>query len=69
MVDERTNDAKEIIEFLKEVYGGKLHIFSHILWSVRASKISRTGKSIYTYDPDGKVAVYEILTREVLASS
>lgn len=70
MVDERTNDAKEIIESLKAAYGSRLHMFSHIPRSVRASETSRTGKSIYTHDPDGKVAAaYEILTREVLASA
>lgn len=70
MVDERTNEAKEIIESLKAAYGSKLHMYSYIPRSVRASETSRTGKSIYTYDPDGKVsAAYEVLTREVLASA
>ena len=70
MVDERTNDAKEIIESLKSVYGSRLHMFSHIPRSVRASETSRTGKSIYTHDPKGKVAAaYEILTKEVLANA
>jgi chromosome partitioning protein len=68
MVDERTNDAKEIMESLNEAYGSRLHMFSHIPRSVRASEISKTGKSIYAYDPRGKVATaYETLTREVLS--
>lgn len=68
MVDERTNDAKEILESLDEAYGKRIHMFSYIPRSVRASEISRKGKSIYAYDPRGKVAVaYETLTREVLS--
>lgn len=43
MVDERTNDAKEIIESLKAAYGSRLHMYSHIPQSVRASETSRTG--------------------------
>lgn len=70
MVDERTNDAREIIETLTAAYGGKLTIFGKIPRSVRASEITKMGKSIYTHDPRGKVAAaYESLTREVLASA
>lgn len=70
MVDERTNDAREIIETLTEVYGSKLAIFGKIPRSVRASETTKLGKSIYTHDPKGKVAeAYESLTREVLASA
>lgn len=68
MVDERTNDAKEIEASLNSAYGNQIHMFSHIPRSVRASETSRIGKSIYTHDPDGKVAAaYDILTREVLS--
>ena len=70
MVDERTNDTREIIETLTEAYGGKLKIFGKIPRSVRASEITKLGKSIYAHDPKGKVAeAYECLTREVLASA
>lgn len=70
MVDERTNDAREIMEMLAAAYGDKLTIFGKIPRSVRASEITKMGQSIYTYDPRGKVAVaYESLTREVLASA
>jgi len=68
MVDERTNDAKEIMETLKAVYGDKLRMFSNIPRSVRASEMAKKGKSIYLHDPRGKVAAaYEALTREVLS--
>ncbi len=70
MVDERTNDAREIIETLTDVYGSKLTIFGKIPRSVRASETTKLGKSIYTHDPKGKVAeAYENLTREVLTSA
>lgn len=69
MVDTRTNYAKDIISLIKKAYNGKLTIFSNdIPLSVRASEISAEGKSIYTHDPNGKVAqAYESLTREVLS--
>lgn len=68
MVDERTNEAKEILVSLNDAYGKQLHMFSHIPRSVRASETSRIGQSIYAHDPAGKVAAaYEILTREVLS--
>lgn len=70
MVDERTNDAREIIETLTAAYGDKLTIFGKIPRSVRASEITKLGKSIYTHDPKGKVAeAYDSLTREVLTSA
>lgn len=70
MVDERTNDARAVIETLTAAYGGKLTIFGRIPRSVRASEITKMGKSIYAHDPRGKVAAaYENLTREVLAGA
>lgn len=70
MVDERTNDAREIIEALTDIYGSKLTIFGKIPRSVRASETTKLGKSIYAHDPKGKVAeAYERLTEEVLASA
>lgn len=68
MVNERTNDSREIIDSLSEAYGSRIHLFGNVPRSVRASELSRTGKSIYAYDPRGKVAAaYEALTKEVLA--
>ncbi len=70
MVDERSNDAREIIEALTDIYGSKLTIFGKIPRSVRASETTKLGKSIYAHDPKGKVAeAYESLTEEVLASA
>ena len=68
MVDSRTNFAKEIAALLRETYGGKINVFSaEIPSSVRAKESSVEGKSIYAYDPGGKVAeAYRNLTGEVL---
>ena len=68
MVDNRTNFAKEISTLLRETYGSDIKVFSaEIPHSVRAKETSAEGKSIFTYDPGGKVAeAYGNLTREVL---
>lgn len=67
MIDSRTKNTKEIITTLHEAYDGHIRIFkSMIPFSVRAAETSSEGKSIYLYDPDGKVAqAYEALTQEV----
>ena len=68
MVDGRTNNAKEITTLIRETYGSKIKVFeTAIPHSVRAAEASLTGKSIFEYDPGGKVAqAYRALTREVL---
>lgn len=68
MVDNRTIFAKETATLLRETYGNKINVFSaEIPHSVRAKEISAEGKSIYTHDPNGKVAeAYRKLTEEVL---
>ena len=68
MVDGRTNNAKEITALIRETYGGKIKVFEMAIpHSVRAAEASLTGKSIFEYDPGGKVAqAYRALTKEVL---
>ena len=68
MVDYRTNNAREIANLIRDIYGGKLHVYNtDIPRSVRAEEISGEGKSIYAHDPNGKVAeAYRVLTKEVL---
>ena len=68
MVDNRTNFSKEIINVIEEAYGENIRIFKdHIPHSVRAAEASATGKSIFTHDPNGKVAAaYAAFTGEVL---
>jgi len=69
MVDKRTNFTKEILGVLHESYGSKIRIFnSEIPLSVRAIEAGAEGKSIFEYDPRGKVAIaYESFTKEVIA--
>jgi len=66
MVDNRTNNAKEIISSLRQT-GEALHVFdAEIPHSVRAAECSLYGCSIYTYDPKGKIAdAYSRFTEEV----
>ena len=69
MVDTRTVFTREIITLIKGAYDGKLSLFrDSIPFSVRAAEASAEGKSIYAYDPRGKVAgAYERVTLEVMA--
>ena len=68
MVDSRTNNSREIATLLRDTYGSRIRVFdTEIPRSVRAAEISAEGKSIFTHDPNGKVAqAYHALTKEVL---
>ena len=70
MLDSRTNFAKEISSLLRDTYGKNLKIFkAEIPMSIRAAETSASGKSIYAYDKNGKVAeAYKNLTKEALDS-
>lgn len=70
MVDSRTNFARDISNLLIENYGNRVKIFKNsIPMSVRAAEISAEGISIYTHEPNGKVAdAYHSLTEEVLGN-
>lgn len=58
MVDHRTNYAKDTIEFLHKTYGNTIKIFDTVIpMSIKAAEMSIEGKSIYQYDPKGKVAI------------
>ena len=67
MVDNRTNNARNIISSLKATIGQNIHVFdTEIPYSVRAAECSLTGGSIYAYDRNGKVAqAYEKFSKEV----
>ncbi|WP_034444583.1 ParA family protein [Butyrivibrio sp. AE2032] len=71
MVDNRTNYAKEIVAEVNEVYGKSLPVFPiEIPLSIRASETSAISKSIFEYDPKGKVAAaYTALTDVVIRNS
>lgn len=71
MVDNRTNYAKDIIAEVNEVYGKSIPVFPiQIPVSVRDTETSAMSKSIFEYDPKGKVAVaYSTLTEVVMKNS
>ena len=71
MVDKRANFTREIITLIENAYGGRIRIFEeHIPRSVRASEATAQGISIYSFDPNGKIAAaYSALTKEVLADA
>ena len=71
MVDARTNDARQVATLIRETYGGKLKVYNtEIPRSVRAAETAAEGKSIYAYDPKGKVAeAYRELTKEVIRNA
>ena len=68
MVDSRTNFSKDVINAVKEAYSEEIHIFADTIpHSIRAAEASATGKSIFTHDPNGKVAfAYDALVKGVL---
>ena len=69
MVDRRANFTRDIISLVENAYGSNIRIFGeHIPRSVRAAESTAQGVSIFTFDPNGKVAAaYQSLVREVLA--
>lgn len=67
MVDSRTNFAKDISNLIRSTYGSRVFA-TEIPHSIRAAEMSVEAKSIFEYDPNGKVAAaYENLIKEVLA--
>jgi len=71
MVDRRAKFTQEIITMVVSAYGNNLHIYNeYIPQSIRASESTAHGTSIFSYDPNGKVAAaYTALTREVLSNA
>lgn len=69
MFNSRTHFSREISGLLRDAYGKNIRVFdTEIPHSVRAAEISAEGKSIFAYDPKGKVAqAYRALTEEVMA--
>lgn len=68
MVDSRTRLSREVIDTIRSNFGMRVKIFdTQIPVGVRAAEASKTGQSIFKYDPDSKPAkAYMELTKEVL---
>ncbi|EFQ07731.1 putative sporulation initiation inhibitor protein Soj, partial [Faecalibacterium cf. prausnitzii KLE1255] len=71
MTDSRTNYGKQISNLIRQAYGKHLKVFDQTIpRSVRAAETSAAGKSIFAYDPKGKVAeAYKSLAKEVQADA
>ena len=71
MTDSRTNYGQQIDNLIRGAYGSKIKVFDQTIQrSVRAAETSAAGKSIFAYDPKGKVAeAYKSLTGEVMANA
>ena len=71
MTDSCTNYGKQISNLIRQAYGKNLKVFEQTIQrSVRAAETSAAGKSIFAYDPKGKVAeAYKSLAKEVLADA
>ena len=67
VVDRRTKLTCDVIASIEQAYGKNIRIFGeHIPRSVKAAECSAQGVSIYTHDPNGRVAAaYDSLVREV----
>ncbi len=67
MFDRRTNFAKSINETIRVNYGDDIRVFESIIpASIKAAETSASGKSIFGFDPNGKIAkAYEQLSKEV----
>jgi len=68
LVDVRTNFAKEVESIIRSSYGSVIKVFdSHIPVAIKAAQVAAQEKSIYEYDPKGKVAeAYMKFAKEVL---
>ena len=68
MVDSRTRLSREVIDTIRSNFGMRVKIFdTQIPLGVRAAEASKTGQSVFKYDPDSKPAkAYMELTKEVL---
>ena len=68
IVDRRANLTRSVVSSIEQAYGQSIRIFvEHIPRSVKAAECSAQGVSIYSHDPNGKVATaYNSLVGEVL---
>ncbi len=68
MMNNRPNFTRDLVAQLRETYGNVFKVFdAEIPTSIRMTESSARGKSIFAFDPKGKVAAaYEKLTQEVI---
>lgn len=68
MMDKRPLFSRDLVDRLRKNYGAYIKVFdTEIPTSIRMTESSSKGKSIFQYEPNGRLAVaYEKLTQEVL---
>ena len=71
LADLNTNITKSTIDTIRKSFGKNIHVFDTIIpKATKACEASISGKSIYAYAKDSKVAVaYDNLTKELVKSS
>lgn len=67
MVMPRTKITKEVIETVRNAYGQRIKVFdTQIPFSIHTVEAAAAGKSIYAFEPRGKVAeAYRQFSKEV----
>jgi chromosome partitioning protein len=70
MFDNRLNFHREVLDIVKNAYGGYFRIFeTKIPVSVRVTETQAQGRSIFDHDPRGKIAeAYAAFAKELIAN-
>ena len=70
LADMKTNLAKSTIETIRDSFGRNIKVFDSVIpVAIKAGEASISGKSIYSYAKDSKVAsAYASLTDELISS-
>ena len=71
MMDKRPSFTRDVAALVRETYGGAVRVFeTEIPVSIRAVECGAQGKSIFTFDPSGRVAAaYANLAKEVVENA
>lgn len=65
MYDQRTNDAKENLDFLKEYFSGKDILSEPIYRRVKITEAGKVGKTVFEYDEEAAGQFFKILEKLV----
>lgn len=65
MYDQRTNDARENLDFLKEIFADGDLITSPIHRRVKITEAGKLGKTVYEYDDEAAYQFFKVLERLV----
>ena len=70
MMDKRPKFTRELVSLIRDAYGEHIRVFrTEIPTSIRMSESGAHGKSVFSFDPNGKLAAaYESLAWEVIGN-